>query len=193
VTAPEFTTEELEREEWRDIPGYPGYQISSLGRFKATRKSKKTGSRICQPPIEDGYYRVSLYYNGRAKHFGIHRLVAMAFLGQPQEYQTEINHCDTNKLNNRLNNLEYCTRAQNAEHAAANGLLSKGTKHGELIKAKTPRGGRNAAAKLTEAQVKDIRENWHRARGEARRVAQVYGVDRSLIQLIVKRLIWTHI
>lgn len=188
-----FTTEELETEEWRDVPGYERYSVSTLGRFRATRRSKKTGVYICQPCIDDGYYRVILYSNQRPKHFGIHRLVAITFLGKPAPQQKEINHRDGNKLNNRKSNLEYCTRAENAAHASALGLLSKGTPHGNLIRAKAMRGERNWAAKLSERDVLSIRSRATGKRGEQRRFAREFKVDKSLIGLIIKRAIWTHI
>lgn len=190
----EFTTEELESEEWRPIPGFEGrYIISNLGRFSGRRKSRITRTYIYQPAIDDGYYRVTLYGRSRPKHFGIHRLVAMAFLGIPLIHQTEINHRDGNKLNNRISNLEYCTRAENATHAAETGLLSNGQRHGKLVAAKTPRGERNPAAKLTEAKVLAIRAEYTGKRGQQRALGRRYGVNDTLIGLIVKRRIWTHI
>jgi hypothetical protein len=89
-----FTTEELESEEWRDIPGYVHrYRASSLGRIKRVQ----TG-RILKPSLSRGYPYVQLYSGtvASAKVRRVHQLVALAFLGQcPRGH--EVNHIDTDR------------------------------------------------------------------------------------------------
>ena len=197
MAVPEFTTEELESEEWRDVVGYEGvYSVSNFGRVRrelTCAGNPRQTPLIMKPSLEQSYYRITLWRQCKPKHFGVHQLVAAAFLSPRAQEQTEINHIDTDKLNNRPSNLEYCTRGENATHAARFGLLSKGERHGALVKAKTPRGERNHAAKLTEKQVLDIRARFTGEKGEQRRLAREFGVDKTLIALIVKRRIWTHI
>lgn len=95
------------REQWKNIEGY-NYQVSSKGRIrnKSTKAIKKTFIN------ERGYAIVSLYKEKRLKTFRVHRLVAMAFIDNPNNLP-EINHIDECKTNNCVSNLEFCTREYN--------------------------------------------------------------------------------
>lgn len=107
----EFTDEELNNEVWKDVPEYEGlYKVSSLGRIK----NKK--DLIMSPELyHRGYYRVQLYSKGKRKHARINRLVAQAFIPNPNNYPM-VNHKDENKLNNRVGNLEWCTAKYNCNY-----------------------------------------------------------------------------
>ena len=110
-----------ESEIWKDVVGYEGfYQVSNKGNvYSITRKDsigRKLGGRMLKPCYDrDGYLRVYLCKNGKRKTRFIHRLVAGAFLPNPNGY-SEINHRDENKVNNYANNLEWCTREHNVNH-----------------------------------------------------------------------------
>lgn len=109
---------------WKNILDYEGlYSVSSLGRVRADYSTNRyKNGRILKPCINSTKYfvhRLSKYSVG--KTFTLHRLVAEAFLGKrPEGY--EVNHIDGNKLNNRLDNLEYVTGSQNVKHAYNIGL-----------------------------------------------------------------------
>lgn len=92
---------------WKDVPGYAGlYEISNTGVVRG-----KNGIR--KPQLSwDGYLYVKLCNNGHEQKHKIHRLVAMAFIPNPQGLP-EINHKDENKQNNHVDNLEWCTRIYN--------------------------------------------------------------------------------
>lgn len=108
-------------ERWKPIPFFSDkYRVSSLGRIK----NIKTGRILCPHPTNVGYLTIQLSRNGVAKSMYVHRLVAMAFLPNPNNLQ-EVNHKDFNRENNHLNNLEWCSREQNAKHAAKNGRRLK--------------------------------------------------------------------
>ena len=112
------------KEEWRDIKGYEGrYQVSSFGRIYSCY------SGICLKihTREDGYTRVSLYKNNRYKSFLVHRLVAEAFISNPNNY-TQVNHKDENKQNNRVENLEWCTARYNTNYGTHNKRVSDSLK-----------------------------------------------------------------
>ena len=107
-----FSKEELNNEQWKDIFGYDGaYQVSDLGRVR----SRKSGEwRVLMAYKEKcGYLKVDLFKNGKKKHFLVHRLVADVFIHNGNLLNTEINHKDENKTNNRTSNLEWCDRQYN--------------------------------------------------------------------------------
>lgn len=101
-------------EEWREVPGYEGlYEVSDLGRIRRNGKILK--------PFKDryGYFQVSLCKNGIMRTFTIHRLVAYAFINNPNNYP-EINHKDEDKTNNAVYNLEWCTHDYNMNYGTRN-------------------------------------------------------------------------
>lgn len=106
---------------WKDIEEYNGlYQISNLGRVKFLGRRGKGCSledRILKPMInKDGYHLVNLKdINHGAKMFTVHRLVALHFIPNPNNYK-EINHKDEVKNNNIVTNLEWCTREYNVSY-----------------------------------------------------------------------------
>lgn len=114
-------------EEWRDIKGYEGlYKISNIGRVKSYQtfgNNQKIGREHFITPTltTNGYYRVELIKDNQRKTHRIHRLVAFAFLPNP-ENKPYINHIDGNRLNNHITNLEWCTQKENNEHAIRTGL-----------------------------------------------------------------------
>ena len=115
-------------EEWRDILNYEGlYQISNLGRVKSL--PKKSGNRMLEESIiaqsiSRGYATVTLHRDKVLKSYLVHRLVAYAFIDNPNEY-TQVNHKDENKLNNNVENLEWCDAKYNVNYGTRNLRASK--------------------------------------------------------------------
>lgn len=94
---------------WKDIAGYEKhYQVSNLGRVR----NFNTGKVLTLKKHNRGYYHVILVKQGKQKSFLVHRLVALAFIPTGDTTQT-INHIDENKLNNRVDNLEWCSNEEN--------------------------------------------------------------------------------
>lgn len=109
----------MNKEMWKDIPEYEGlYQVSNYGRVKSLTRYKK----ILKPYINYGYANIILSKNKKTKYYKIHRLVAQAFIPNI-ENKPFINHKDGNKLNNNVNNLEWCTAKENTKHAFENNLI----------------------------------------------------------------------
>ncbi len=111
------------QEIWKDIPGYEGlYQVSNQGNIKSFVKSAKHQNQshlLKQYVNNSGYLYVQLYtHKGKRKHFLVHKLVAMAFLENQNNYPC-VNHKDENKLNNCVDNLEYCTYQYNNAYGTA--------------------------------------------------------------------------
>lgn len=118
------------KEIWKDIPGYEGlYQASRSGKIRSMsrRLDYRTGSRmidgrILRPALsKEGYLRVCLCREGEEKNGKVHRLICLTFLPNP-ENKPHVNHKDGNKLNNHVDNLEWCTASYNQRHAFAKGL-----------------------------------------------------------------------
>lgn len=114
---------ELSEEIWKDIEGYENlYQISNKGNVKNIRTGKLLSAE------KSNYLSVYLYKNGYKHFYKIHRLLAKAFIPNP-ENKPYINHIDGNKFNNNIENLEWCTAKENALHAVKTGLFDlKGLK-----------------------------------------------------------------
>lgn len=104
-------------EVWKDIQGYEGvYQVSNMGRVKSLKFGKE---RIMKPRKDkDGYYQLGLSKNGKTIHFRVHRLVAITFLPNLNNYPI-INHKDENPSNNKVSNLEWCTHQYNNNYGSA--------------------------------------------------------------------------
>lgn len=101
------------KEIWKDVKGYEGlYQVSNLGRVWSVRKQK-----YCKPYEGNGYFKVDLCAkNGKRKKEYLHRIIAIAFIDNHNNY-TVVNHIDGNRKNNSINNLEWTTMSGNAYHA----------------------------------------------------------------------------
>ena len=102
---------------WKDIEGYEGYQISNMGRVRSLKYNKERFLR--ERKIKTDYLRVSLCKNGVAREFYIHRLVAQAFLPNPDNLP-QVNHKDEDKTNNHVSNLEWCTIGYNINYGSRN-------------------------------------------------------------------------
>ena len=122
----------------KDISGYIGYEVDSSGYVvskermvfpKNGSKPYKIRERILKPSIiGKGYMCVCLRRDGQSYHLYIHRLVAESFIPNPDGYAV-VNHIDGNKLNNSVDNLEWCSYAENNQHAYDMGLHKRGEKH----------------------------------------------------------------
>lgn len=212
MTYPDFTPEELETEEWRDVVAYEGvYSVSNLGRVRRDAPPSRQGGicfvgRIMKPIVTPfGYHRIMLTAFGKRQWRPVHRLVLDAFRGAHPDLFT--NHKDGKKTNNRLSNLEWVTHRENMAHAVQTGLYPTGERNGShryperragmrngrhTKPESTCRGEKQHSAKLTEQQVRDIRATPLRC-GTQAHLARQYSVSATLISAIIKRKIWTHI
>lgn len=107
---------------WKDIQGFEGYyEISNTGKVRSTSYK---GTRILKPAkLKNGYLNVILCINQVKTHKNIHRLVAEAFLPNPNNYAT-VNHKDKNKENNNIENLEWLSVEENNRYSNKN-MLTK--------------------------------------------------------------------
>lgn len=159
------------------ISEYPDYIVYEDGRVWSN-KSKTNGfmiGTICRK----GYHKFVLRAGSSEKTIPVHRLVAKAFIPNPDN-KPQVNHIDSNKMNNHVSNLEWCTNLQNQQHSWQSGRqAANGVNHPRNI--------------LTEAEVLQIRDLLKRTKMTKTAIGKQYGVHRSTIYRIQKRLIWSHI
>ena len=171
------------KEEFRDVyvENYGYVTVNNLG----TKVYSKSGIFPALYADEFGYIGFTAgTTNGsrqnRISHFlRIHRLVAMAFLENPENLP-EVNHKDGNKKNNCVTNLEWCTGEYNLNHAWSNGLIN-GLK-----------GEKNGRSKLNDSQILEIREKFKNGEKIAK-ISRDYNVSWTLIKFIVTGKNWKHI
>lgn len=111
----------MKKEEWRMIPGYEGlYMVSNLGNVKALNYARSGKEKLLNPILlKNGYYTVNLSKNNMKKQLYVHRLVAQAFIPNPDNLPC-INHKDENPANNCVDNLEWCTYGYNINYGTRN-------------------------------------------------------------------------
>ena len=130
-------------EVWKDVVGYEGlYQVSNHGKVKSlehfvpTKNGavRNSPSKIRINCFDGNYYHVILYRQNKRKVALVHRLVAEAFIPNPNNLP-QVNHKDGNKLNNNVTNLEWCSEQDNMLHAFATGLNTPHITHYRGVKA----------------------------------------------------------
>lgn len=107
--------------EIREIPGHPGYYATTDGRIIGKR-----GKELVGHIDRCGYHEVLLSENGKTTNYLAHRLIAKTFIDNPNNFGY-INHKDGHKLNNSIENLEWCTKSQNTQHSFRNRLQANVT------------------------------------------------------------------
>lgn len=112
----------LRNEIWQTIRDYPRYEISSLGNIRNNKQNIKS---YVTPK---GYLRVQLSHEGQQKNFMVHRLVAESFIPNPDN-KPEVNHKDSDRKNNHVDNLEWVTSSENVLHGYEDGLRKPNTKY----------------------------------------------------------------
>lgn len=114
---------------WKDIEGYEGlYQVSNMGRVKSVRKNI-----ILREGISRGYSVLNLSKNGKPLTKKVHRLVANAFIPNPDNLP-QVNHKDENKANNCVENLEWCDCKYNLNYGTGNKKRGLSNTNGKLSK-----------------------------------------------------------
>ncbi len=155
---------EILEEIWKDIPEWENrYQISNFGRVRTPDRVVEMNGKyknytynrkgqIIKPNITvQGYHHYLFWNKNKSKAYKSHRLVAKAFIPNP-ENKPDVNHKDGDKSNNKVSNLEWCTEKENIRHAIENGLLKKQNFGSEAVMSKLD--------KLTrEKMVKEILSN----------------------------------
>ena len=159
-------------EEWKVIDGYDDYYVSNLGRIKSL---KGKNPRILKQNFNaHGYLQVSLSKNNIRKTYRVNRLVANAFISNPNNLP-QVNHINCDKTDNRVENLEWCSISHNTKHAFDNDLCVKGEKHHK--------------SKLKIEDVIFIKNS----NLSQRKLALMFGVTKTAIFNIKKGLSWSYV
>jgi len=103
----------IETEEWKEVVGFPLYDVSTLGRFRR----RSNGLFITGTIANNGYRHIGLMRDGRQITKLAHRLIAETFLEQPSPAHSDVNHQNKQRADNRVSNLEWMTRSQNSRHS----------------------------------------------------------------------------
>ena len=108
---------------WIDLPKHEGlYEINEAGQIRTLHKRNRY-MILTQRIDRGGYYTIRLSKGGRASTHWVHRLLALTYIPNPHQ-KPEVNHKDLNKLNNNLDNLEWVTHRENAQHAYNTGAIN---------------------------------------------------------------------
>lgn len=164
---------------WKTCKLNENYEISNLGNIKNIKRNK-----LLKPTIvkSNGYKSVKLRINNKSKRICVHRLVLLTF--KPNEYfeNAVVNHKDCNKLNNTLENLEWCSQKENNIHAHKMNRYPKINKNGTA----------NPNSKLTNIDIINIRKLYNEGTSQTK-LSERYNLTISNINLIVNNKTWTHL
>ena len=176
-------------EVWKDVPGYEGlYKVSNTGKVMSLQTvglfGKNNNGRLMTLRTDKfGYKFVFMSKDGKKKRGSVHRLVALAFIPNPDNLP-QVNHKDEVRDNNNADNLEWCTVTYNNNYG-----------NRRLKASNSISGERNGRAILTEEKVLEIRRTYIPGDKEfcKRRLAEKYGVTYETITRIVCGTLWKNL
>lgn len=163
---------------WKDILGYKDiYQVSNTGKVMSLRNNKILKLSLCgRNRSKVGYYQVCLSLNSKLKYCMIHRLVAKAFIENP-ENKREVNHINGDSLNNYVDNLEWSTSKENHKHAYDTGLINDA-------------GENNTRSVLTNQQAREIRALSGKI--YQKEIGKIYGISQTHVSQIITNRIYKN-
>ncbi len=174
-------------ETWKKIEGFESYSVSSHGNVR----SCFFNNLLHSGDNGRGYRFVHLYHHGKSKRFYVHRLVASAFIPNP-ENKPQVNHVDCNKANNHVKNLEWVTLFEQMQHASKTGRLYC-SEYQKKQTAIANSGTRSHLSKLTDFDVKEIRRIKTETGLPNHAIAGLFNVNRETVGHIVRGKTWKHL
>lgn len=185
----------IPNETWREIPGFPLYEVSDIGNVRSWRRNglvlgqrlngprplvRRESPRPLRPMDSNGYLAVGLWAKGssNAVRKKVHELVLLAFVGE-RPNGMHICHGNGIPTDNRLLNLRYDTRKAN---------------QGDMVKhGRSQRGEKSPFAVLTEAGVVAMREEWARSPTTYKAIGERFGVSRMTARRVILRQTWAYV
>ena len=174
------------REEWRQIPGFPGYEASSLGKIRSywRQSGRGRGHKLADSPQKnllpyesDGYLKVALFRDHKKFNKRVHQLVLITFIG-PCPAGMQGCHNDNDRTNNIPTNLRWDTRKNNFQDRLLHGTW--------------PSGSNSGGAKLNDSQVNEIRCLYAQGTPQTS-LCKTYSVSKCQIGRIVRNESWKHL
>ena len=179
---------EENKEFWKVIENFPDYLISNRGNIKIV---KTLENRILFTK-DDGYVSCPLTSNGKNYYKYVHRLVAEAFVPNPNN-KRQVNHKNGIKNDNSVENLEWVTPAENIRHAIETGLLKYKKKEKDIKNSKHSKGEDANGSLLNPEKVIKIRVLHETGEYKQVELAEMFGVNHRTINDVIKRRQWKHI
>lgn len=183
-------------ETWKEIAGFPGYEVSDLGGVRSWRRNGAAKTLRTEPvPLarevdKDGYIKVRLFNCGRGSKFFVHRLVLEAFVGPCPEGHEARHMSDRDPANCMLSNLAWGTKVQNMGDKRRHGTMPQGEKHWTRRNAALAnRGEKCPQSRLTESDVMMI----HASSESDTAIAKRLGVSVSAVNKVRRGKNWKHL
>lgn len=164
-------------EVWKAHPVYVDYEVSDCGGVRRT-VARYSNAITRQPVVVRGYLVVTIPQRGRTRTRPIHQLVLETFVGPRGEGQAA-RHLDGDKFNNRIANLAWGSARENAKDREVHGTVARGSRQG--------------LAKLSEADVPEIRRRYRPRKVTLKQLATEYGVTLQAISAVIHGETWKHI
>lgn len=178
-------------EDWTPVAGWEHrYEVTSCGKVRSKSrlvqssygKKRRIQGRVLTPQLVRGYPAVNVTIDGRRMNLLVHRMVAETFILNPEK-KPYVNHLDGVRDNNCVSNLEWCTHAENMQHAHDIGLIPP---------SKIGPGEASPAAKLNDKSVSEIKKALRNGALQ-RDLAKEYGVAKGTISFIANGITWSHV
>lgn len=178
----------MKRKVWKKIPKYSSYEASTYGEIKTFNWKNKGIERIMKPALDNGGYLRTMLKgdDGVFKTVKTHRIIAETFIQNPLN-KKEVNHKNSIRSDNRVDNLEWVTHSENVKHSFDNMM-------------QTNMGECNPCATLSDKQVLEIRMNYKYGRKSKheegltkKQIAEMYNTTVPVIKRIIQNKTWKHL
>jgi hypothetical protein len=167
-------------EEWRQVEGFPGYEVSREGRLRSSHRG--VHKRLVKGESDkDGYIRVAIWKDGRPKKIHLHRLVALTFVEGRSAEKNFACHRNGKRTENHAGNLKWATQAENIADKLAHGTHQMGTKHG--------------SATIDESVAIEVKRLLCAAqyKGQMTDIAARLGISKHIVHDIKRGRTWRHV
>lgn len=185
----------MKKEIWKPVKQFPRYYlVSNIGNVKRVPGSSHLKSKKLKLiPDKDGYPRVNLKIKQKTNIRMVHRLVAEAFIPNP-ENKPQVNHINGIKNDNRVENLEWATLSENRQHAYDTGLQNGKSRQGEKNNfAKLAKEDILKIRKMYKGDLRGVNPSDYNGRMTMKEIGEIFGVTGSCIAMVINGQSWKHV